>query len=35
MVDREIGLDDVTAVLTEILGAGIHGRVLVRPGGAA
>jgi acrylyl-CoA reductase (NADPH) len=33
MVDREIGLDGLTAVLPEILGAGIRGRVLVRPGG--
>ncbi len=32
MADREIGLDGLTTVLPEILGAGIRGRVLVRPG---
>jgi len=33
MVDREVGLDGLAAVLPQVLAAGIRGRVLVRPAG--
>jgi hypothetical protein len=32
MVHREIGLDGLTAALTEVLDAQVRGRILVAPG---